>query len=179
MEFAIIKSRIRFSETMNFVFVLQVLRFSILRAATQSVKVEFKALHLLCASIDGHVCLYILHVCLYYSYLNRYRCCNNCIKISMLRTSPLEFNCNHLLFETKYANNLLPNIIYAQCRCAEWTDGLDFQCKTHRSNHLFSFRELQELILKCSDFGESNSALLVGPRGSGKSTVMLRNKFCI
>ncbi|CAB4021445.1 origin recognition complex subunit 4, partial [Paramuricea clavata] len=32
--------------------------------------------------------------------------------------------------------------------------------------------ELEELILKCSEFGESNSALLVGPRGSGKSTAI-------
>ena len=32
-------------------------------------------------------------------------------------------------------------------------------------------RELKELILKCSEFGESNSVLLVGPRGSGKSAV--------
>ncbi|XP_028397780.1 origin recognition complex subunit 4-like [Dendronephthya gigantea] len=49
-----------------------------------------------------------------------------------------------------FADDMVPHLI-----------GLDNQIK-----------ELQELVLKCSDYGESNSALLVGPRGNGKSTAV-------
>ena len=34
-------------------------------------------------------------------------------------------------------------------------------------------RELLDLIKRCAQFGESNSVLLIGPRGSGKSLVCL------
>ena len=36
---------------------------------------------------------------------------------------------------------------------------------------VFCCRQLQDLITRCAEFGESNSVLLIGPRGSGKSLV--------
>ena len=38
-------------------------------------------------------------------------------------------------------------------------------------NALFITRELLDLNKRCAQFGESNSVLLIGPRGSGKTLV--------
>ena len=38
-------------------------------------------------------------------------------------------------------------------------------------------RQLLQLIKRCAQYGESNSVLLIGPRGSGKSLVCLQNHF--
>ena len=42
----------------------------------------------------------------------------------------------------------------------------------------FVTRELLDLIKRCAQYGESNSVLLIGPRGSGKSLVRTLSKFC-
>lgn len=39
------------------------------------------------------------------------------------------------------------------------------------------FNQIKELISKTAQYGESNSALLIGPRRSGKSTVSLKNIY--
>lgn len=63
-------------------------------------------------------------------------------------------------------------------KCAEHIDTIRCQIKNNLMNiknefygHEIERKQIHDLIKKTVEFGESNSALLIGPRGSGKTTV--------
>ena len=62
----------------------------------------------------------------------------------------------------KEVQSVLNNNFDRRCECC--------LCGFIISDKIIS-RELLDLVKRCAQFGESNSVLLIGPRGSGKSLV--------